>query len=414
MSDLFRREAIHHATRRLSGEVILASSLSSRILSALLVMAVVLIGGFAATATYARKETVAGWVAPTEGLIRLEARQGGVVESLHVQEGQPVRAGQPIATLKLSHALEGRDSYQAIGQSLDAQAEAAAVRASAARATLEAERRQLVARREALSRELAQTQRRVALQTDRLGLARAEIQRAETIAAQGFLPRRELEARQASALAVEQQQAELTGAALSYERQIGEVNARLAVISIDLAAAGADAASAKASLDQQRTQVETQSTYVVVASVDGRVAALPVRRGQGLPAGAAVAIVTAGDAPLEAELYAPSRASGFIQEGQEVRLMYQAFPYQKFGAGEGRVVSVSRTVLAPAEVAIPGLQVQEPVFRVRVKLSHEHVSAYGRAVALQPGMLLTADVVIDRRSLLEWLLDPLYAAGKRA
>ena len=77
-------------------------------------------------------------------------------------------------------------------------------------------------------------------------------------------------------------------------------------------------------------------------------------------------------------------------------------------------MSVSRTVLAPAEVAIPGLQLQEPVFRVRVKLSSDQVAAYGRPMPLQPGMLLTADVVIDRRSLLEWLLDPLYAAGRRA
>jgi len=74
---------------------------------------------------------------------------------------------------------------------------------------------------------------------------------------------------------------------------------------------------------------------------------------------------------------------------------------------------VSRTVLAPAEVAIPGLQIQEPVFRVRVKMKRDSVSAYGQTVPLQPGMLLTADVVIDRRSLLEWLLDPLYAAGRR-
>ncbi len=169
-----------------------------------------------------------------------------------------------------------------------------------------------------------------------------------------------------------------------------------------------------AGLEQQQTQTEAQSSYVVVATIDGRVAALPVHKGQGVPVGAAVAVLTAGDTPLEAELYAPSRASGFIREGQDVRLMYQAFPYQKFGAGEGRVSSVSRTVLAPAEVAIPGLQVQEPVFRVRVKLSRDQVAAYGRSVSLQPGMLLTADVVIDRRSLLEWLLDPLYAAGRRA
>lgn len=93
--------------------------------------------------------------------------------------------------------------------------------------------------------------------------------------------------------------------------------------------------------------------------------------------------------------------------------MYQAFPHQKFGVGEGVVTAVSRTVLAPSEVAIPGLQVQEPVFRIRVKLARDNVAAYGETLPLQPGMLLSADVVIDRRSLLEWLLDPLYAVGRR-
>jgi membrane fusion protein len=77
------------------------------------------------------------------------------------------------------------------------------------------------------------------------------------------------------------------------------------------------------------------------------------------------------------------------------------------------VSSISRTVLAPGEVAIPGLSVKEPVFRVRVTLERADVAAYGRAVPLQPGMLLSADIVIDRRSLLQWILDPLYAVGRR-
>ena len=93
--------------------------------------------------------------------------------------------------------------------------------------------------------------------------------------------------------------------------------------------------------------------------------------------------------------------------------MYQAYPHQKFGTGQGVVASVSRTVLAPSEVAIPGLQVQEPVFRVRVKLSRDTITAYGQDLRLQPGMLLSADVIIDRRTLFEWLLDPLYAVGRR-
>lgn len=92
--------------------------------------------------------------------------------------------------------------------------------------------------------------------------------------------------------------------------------------------------------------------------------------------------------------------------------MYQAFPYQKFGTAEGTVRSVSRTVLAPDEVAIPGLDVQEPVFRVKVTLASDVVTAYGQDMPIQPGMTVSAGIVTDSRSLLEWLLDPIYAVGR--
>jgi len=239
-------------------------------------------------------------------MIRLAARQGGVVASIHVREGQMVEVGQPIATLTLSSALEAGDSFAALSQSLAAQGAAAQARAAAAQATLGAERRQMIERRGALGRELAETRRRIGLQAERLELARAEVIRAETIAAQGFLPRRELEARQSAELAVEQEASELSAQALTYEREIGEVNARLAAIPIDLQAASAEAASTRAGLDQQITQTEAQSTYVVVATVAGHVAALPVNTGQTVAPGAAVAVLTAGNSPLEAELYAPS------------------------------------------------------------------------------------------------------------
>ncbi|WAC60111.1 HlyD family secretion protein [Brevundimonas sp. SL130] len=413
MSDLFRKEAITHATRRLAGEVILASSVSSRVLAGLMFAVMLGSATFAATASYARKETVVGWLTPQAGMIRLAARQGGIVSNVYVREGDRVVVGQPIATLTLSSALEGGDSFEALARSLDAQGAAAGSRAAAAQAALAAEHRQLTERRAALGRELAETRRNIALQAERLTLARAEVNRAETIAAQGFLPRRELEARRSAELSVQQEASTLSSQALSYERQIGEVDARLAAIPIDIQAARAEAASTHAGLDQQATQAEAQGRYVVVATVAGRVAALPVDAGQTVAPGAAVAVLTAGDSALEAELYAPSRAAGFVKAGQEVRLLYQAFPHQKFGTGQGVVTSVSRTVLAPTEIAIPGLQVQEPVFRVRVKLARDSVEAYGQALPLQPGMLLSADVVIDRRTLLEWLLDPLYAAGRR-
>ncbi|ETX05787.1 MAG: hypothetical protein ETSY2_20910, partial [Candidatus Entotheonella gemina] len=49
-----------------------------------------------------------------------------------------------------------------------------------------------------------------------------------------------------------------------------------------------------------------------------------------------------------------------------------------------------------------------PVYRIVVRPERQTVTAYGRPMPLQPGMQLEADVIIDRRRLIEWVFDPLY------
>ena len=57
---------------------------------------------------------------------------------------------------------------------------------------------------------------------------------------------------------------------------------------------------------------------------------------------------------------------------------------------------------------------REALYRVRVALLSSSQTAYGRDWPLSPGMRLTADLVLEDRSFLAWLLDPLLAAQKRA
>ncbi|HEX2147273.1 MAG TPA: HlyD family efflux transporter periplasmic adaptor subunit, partial [Pseudorhizobium sp.] len=191
-----------------------------------------------------------------------------------------------------------------------------------------------------------------------------------------------------------------------------QLEARLRSLPLDIDAAAAKARASEAEFAQKRTTTAVQNEYVVPATVAGRVVAVPVTKGQIVAANTVVAVLTPEGSKLMAELFVPSRAAGFIREGQDVRLKYEAFPYKTFGTARGTVSAVSHTVLAPSEVSMPGFQGQEPVFRVKVKLDRESIDAYGQAIPIQPGMLLTADVVTDRRTLLQWLLDPLYAVGR--
>lgn len=411
--DLFRPEAVRHLTRRIEGGVLLPNPVGARILTGLAVAVLVTAATFLATASYTRRTSVTGWVRPEAGLIRVTAREGGVIEEVAVREGQVVDVGETIARLRLSSPLSGGDSLTSIQDSLRNTGLAAADRAAGGGEMLEAELRDLQARLPVISAEIAEIEKRITLQSDRVALARTEVERAETIAAQGFLPRRELDARRGTALIAQQELSELRGSRLALQRERQTISARLTVIPIERRAIETELRSTRADLARRGIESEAMGAYRVVAPVAGKIAALPVQVGQTTAANSSIAVLTPGGSTLEVELFAPSRAAGFIREGQTVRLKYEAFPYQKFGVGEGEVSSVSRTVLAPGDVIAAGLDVSEPVFRVKVRLDRPFVEAYGQKMPLQPGMLVAADIVIDRRNLFEWVLDPLYAAGRR-
>jgi membrane fusion protein len=175
----------------------------------------------------------------------------------------------------------------------------------------------------------------------------------------------------------------------------------------------ADIESKLASLRQRRAEAESAKGYEVRAAVAGRVTAVQAAEGLSADPQRPLMTITPAGGRLLAELYVPSRAIGFIKRGQDVRLLYDAFPYQRFGVGAGEIEAVSATVLAPAEVTA-ALKIDEPVYRVVVGLKRESVTAFGAETPLQFGMALTADIVLEQRTFLEWLLDPVFAIRGRA
>jgi len=413
VSELFRREAVSYATRRLNGPVVLATPLSVKLLSGLLAGVVLIAATFAATASYARKATVAGWLVPDLGLIKATAPAPGLVRKLLVSEGDIVEQGARIAEIGFSTETAAGNTGERIARSIAAEAEAIKTRSEAQIAKLIAERAQAERRIRGLAGELTQAKSQVRLQQERLRLAKDLVARSEGLVAKGYMTHKDFDARVSAALAAEQ---ELTGQirqVAAVERELVDLDGRLKALPIEIAAAQAERQAADASLQQRSIDTDARRTQFITASIAGRIAALPVAAGQSVPAGATIAVLTPTGGRLEAELLTPSRAAGFIRREQDVRLMLQAFPFQRFGAVTGKVRSVSSTVLGPTEIAIPGINVQEPVFRVRVTLDRESINAYNETISLQPGMLLSADIVFDRRSLLQWLFDPIYAVGGR-
>ena len=119
-------------------------------------------------------------------------------------------------------------------------------------------------------------------------------------------------------------------------------------------------------------------------------------------------------ASLQADLYVPSRAAGFIREGSKALMQYQAYPHQKFGSHEGVVTKISRTAVAGNELPFPVPQ-GDLFYVATVQLNKQTVTAYGKEERLQSGMVVDASILQDRRTLFEWVFEPLYSiTGKWA
>ena len=100
---------------------------------------------------------------------------------------------------------------------------------------------------------------------------------------------------------------------------------------------------------------------------------------------------------LQAEALVSQSGIGLIKPGQPVKLLYEAFPYQRYGVKYGTVRWVS-----PASVVVK----DRPVFRVLVDLQDEAVVVKGQPRALLAGMGGTADIVVGKRSLLSYAFEP--------
>ena len=161
---------------------------------------------------------------------------------------------------------------------------------------------------------------------------------------------------------------------------------------------------------EQAADLKRDESFVVVAPTDGIVTGLVVKPGSAAENGATLGYVVPDRARMEAVLLVPTRSAGFLQSGQEVRLEYEAFPYQQFGRQRATVASISRTVMPAGEQSGP-LPVKEPSFRVSARLEQATVAAYGRRTPLQVGMLLKARIATRRQRLFDWLTEPLRSAG---
>ncbi|WOR13912.1 HlyD family efflux transporter periplasmic adaptor subunit [Hyphomonas sp. FCG-A18] len=412
MSDLFRKEAVSAATSRLDGKVMFPSLLRIWVLGGLLIIIIATAVTFLSLAEYERKQTVAGWIVPENGAVRAAALRGGIVEDTYVIPGAQVEKGTPLLALRLSAETAEGDILSVLNETLEAQVEAARNGADATLERIDAEDRRLLKLISGRETEQIALTTQIQAQTQRLQQMTETALWARENFEEGLTTRADAESWKLQKQEIEQDLLTLKRALRSTETEIEDFRRQLDRLPAERRTAMSERDQVIAALNERTVRNEADGQYILTAPVAGRVEVVPIEKGQLIASGETGAILTPEGDALLAEIFVPSRAIGFIETGQEVRLKYDAFPFQSFGTGQAVIEDISQTILAPDEVSLAGISLQEPVFRVRARIKSDQIEAYGRDITLRSGLTLTADVIVDDRTLIEWLLDPLFAAGR--
>jgi len=392
---------------------VLSQPLSVRILVAVLVLVMTIIAAWVMLGSYARIETAPGILVTERPSSKVFAPVAGVLRELLIREGAMVRKGERIAIVSLERQRSSGRGVAADGlASLDARRQLGEGQIALSAKREAAERSRLKGLMVAASEQADSLQGQMALQQQVVASNRAMFEQISKVVDRGFVSKVEMERRRQALISSEQALAGLRQQQLERRSQADSLREQYAGLSVETAQSISDIRSSLQVIAQQRAQTEGDEAYVITAPITGRVTAVQAVAGRMAAPDKPLMIIVPENTPLKAEIYAPSRAIGFVHPGQETRLLYEAFPYQRFGSFGGRVESISRIVMDPRESEIP-IKLEGPVYRVVVMLDRQAVDAYGEKVPLQPGMALQANIVLEHQSFLDWLLKPLHAVMRR-
>ncbi|WP_373741398.1 HlyD family secretion protein [Neisseria sp.] len=418
-NSFFRPEIFEAKKNKWTGHVVMSRPFSFVFLTGCAAAGAAALIVFAFFGSYTRKTTVDGQLLPAAGLVRVYAPDTGFIAAKKVSDGQYVKQGDELLTLSMPRYNEGGDARAKLVREAELRKQMLLEEIEQKKTMQKGEESTVKSNVGKLEDQLADVRNQLKGQRQRVALAKKVIEKYRPLLKQGFIS--------------DQQMIEYENAHLDQKTQLGTLEREEAAIIRELEEQRQSLTSLPekqqselsqlsrnvSELTQETLNLDMQQEQSIRASKAGYVSTSNVEAGQQVTPSTLLLSIVPKNTDLVANLYVPSRAAGFIKPNDKVVLRYQAYPYEKFGHADGKIISIAKTAVGRQELTTLGGAVteenvqqpaqNEPVYLVRVKLAKQTIKVYGEEKRLQTGMVVEADIMHERKKLYEWVLDPLYS-----
>lgn len=332
-----------------------------------------IVGGTVAGLTWACIERVSvvvsatGHLAPRAEPVRLSVPAGGVISAVSVQVGGKVGAGDPI--LEIDSFRESAEVAQVRHELKEAQAEANGYKDSA---------RILTSAAADIKQELASSE-------EVLGLAVKQSQALDEAFKAGAASLFDVQEKEAVVAQTREQMAQLRA----------DLNRTDADRRKDQSAALEANEKVKALTIELDRDIQAKEKTILTAPVAGTISYVnSLRPGRYLAANDVAATLVPNDEPLLAEVWIPNKSIRRVKPGLRARMKLDAYPYQRFGLLSGRLISVDPDADSSG------------AYRAWIRPDTTTVKDSHGVETIRTGLTLTAEIEVERRTVMSVLLDP--------
>jgi HlyD family secretion protein/adhesin transport system membrane fusion protein len=386
---------------------------------------------WAAAAPIRELSLARGQLIPSSQVRPVQHLEGGIVERIMATEGQIVEKDQPLLLLNAATAESEFSTLKVRAQNLLLQKERdeallagrpvevpniGEVGAAQAAEHLQAyrlqldhrtkERHLLLTRIDQRKAELAGLRDQSATQSKLMDFQKQQLDAQRVLAGQGAGSRHQLleaAARYEEAhVAMQVTQGKLAAT----EEALKEAEAALAESSAkaqkqwsdELTKASSELIEVQESMKKYADRVER---LTVRAPARGRVQQMLQRSpGEVVKAGETIALIVPTDDALMAEVLVKPEDIAAVKPSDKAELKVTAYDFSKYGKFKGEVADISPTTSEQED--------KHAYYKVHIRLDGPRSDRFASVWQLQPGMTVDAEIVSGSKSLLQYLLKPIY------
>ena len=164
-------------------------------------------------------------------------------------------------------------------------------------------------------------------------------------------------------------------------------------------------------LDLLKSQIAQTSTQLVSLNIqlqqrtvrspiDGVIFELPVSKpGQVLQPGQRIARIAPKGEEMVIKAQMPSSETGFLKVGMPVKVKFDAYPFQEYGVGKGKVKWISPDSKQTDQRGVE-------IYELEIALDKPYIENGNKRIKLTAGQSATAEVIVRQRRVIDLLLDP--------